>query len=215
MLIYFEKIVMNGKKVIIDRFNVLQAEAGQTENEFRKTLSFVTGKTPRTIRRWYAQETTIHEGDLKLIAEYFGQHENWLKLGDQNSRQSITDQIIASNHFGVVVTNNGQAENMNHKFLNMMGLDSDHGNEIDIFNHLLNIQSEQTLTLYNVSTEMTEENGFHHHNMTVKLGNGDVHCMNVTTLNINNGKLLRIFMDMGQIVRTHRGHDGKNTYNND
>jgi len=197
---------MKKKQEVLERLNILQVEVEQTENEFRKTLSNITGKTLRTIRRWYAKETAIHNRDLKLIAEYFSQHENWLKYGDQHNHQSMIDQIFISEHYGAVITNKRRAVNINYKFIEMMHLTDLKTNDTDPFNYLLDIQSKQTLALYDISTDMAEENGFHHHNMTIKLNNSRMHCMDVTTLKINNRKLLRIFMDKGQIVRTRSGH---------
>jgi hypothetical protein len=194
--------IMTEKQNIIERLNVLQMEVEQAENEFRKTLSNITGKTLRTIRRWYAKETSIHDDDLHLIAEYFGQHENWLKFGDLHNHQSMIDQVLISEHYGAVITNKSRAENINHKFIEMMNLSPDQTNGADPFDYLFDMQNEQTLALYNISTDMAQENGFHHHNMTIKLNNGHSHCMDITTLKISNNKLLRIFMNKGQIVRT-------------
>jgi len=196
---------MREKQEIIDRFNILKSETEQNDNDFKKTLSIITGKTLRTIRRWYALETAIQDSDLKVIAKHFGQHKNWLKFGEENGKQSVIDQIMVSRHFGVIITRNGLTENMNNQFIDMMGVPPEKLNGVEPCEFILSYQAEQASILHDVSAKMAEENGAHHHNMIMQIGDGTLHNMDVTTLNINNGKLLRIFMDKGQIVRTKDG----------
>jgi hypothetical protein len=193
---------MRKKQEIVDRFNALQSETKQNDNDFRKILSIVTGKTLRTIRRWYALETVIQDCDLRVIAKYFGQQENWLKFGDINSKLSMIDQIMASKHYGVTISRNGKAEDMNHTFIEMMDLQPEKLKDKEACEFVLSFQPEQTIALHDISAKMAEENGSHHHNITMQLGDEKLHSIDITTLNINNGRLLRIFMDKGQIVRT-------------
>lgn len=56
---------MGDRQQIIDRLTVLQQESGLSKQEFKKTLASITGKTPRTLRRWFALETIIQDHDIK------------------------------------------------------------------------------------------------------------------------------------------------------
>ncbi|MCW9013938.1 MAG: hypothetical protein OQL06_09160 [Gammaproteobacteria bacterium] len=190
------------KNEVIDRLNILRQDSGQTEKEFRKTLSEITGKTPRTLRRWYALETAIQDEDLKIIAKHFGQHEHWLKYGDRHQTRSMVDQIMASNHYGAVIMQDGKAVDMNYKFIEMMNLTPEKLDEAEACEYVLNLQPKEASSLCGISENMALQNGCHHHNMNMVLGDMQTHSIEVTTLNINNGRILRIFMDKGQILRT-------------
>lgn len=191
-----------GKQEIIDRLDILRTDAGQSEKEFRKTLAEITGKTPRTLRRWYALESEIQDDDLKTIAKHFGQHEHWLKYGDRQHSRSMVDQIMASNHFGAIIMHDGKAVDMNYKFIEMMGLTPEKLNTTEACEYVLSLQSKEASSLCEISENMALKNGAHHHNMVMVLGDMLPHNIDVTTLNINNGRVLRVFMDKGQILRT-------------
>jgi len=191
---------MGDKKQVIDRLNVLQEESGLSKQEFKKTLAKVTGKTPRTLRRWFALETIIQEADIKKIATHFGLHENWLKFGDKNHHESLIDQIMTSNHFGAVILKDKITEKVNHKFIDMMALDFDEVDEAQTCEHILSYQSEETNGLCEISTQLAERGGSHHITMVMILGDKKQHTVDVTTLNLNHGRILRIIVDKGLVA---------------
>ena len=94
---------MNNKKLIIDRLHQLKIESGLSDKDFKNTLASITGKTPRTIRRWFSLENNVHELDIERIAKYFGKHAHWLRYGDRRNVSTAVDQIMSSNHFGAVI----------------------------------------------------------------------------------------------------------------
>jgi hypothetical protein len=190
--------VMGYKNEVVERLCILQQEAGLNKHEFKKLLAEVTGKTPRTLRRWYAFETIIQDTDLKKIALHFGQHENWLKFGDVG-RESMIDQIMISNHFGVVIMKDSTAESMNHKFIEMMDLNAKNLNEAEACKYILNMQPEETVGLCDISGQLAQQRGSHHHTMVMIMGDNKQHTVEVTTLNINHGRVLRIIVDKGLV----------------
>jgi len=191
---------MGEKKQVIDRLNVLQEESGLSKQEFKKTLAKVTGKTPRTLRRWFALETIIQEADIKKIATHFGLHENWLKFGDKDHHESLIDQIMTSNHFGAVIIKDKITEKVNHKFIDMMALDTADINEAQICEYILNNQSDETNGLCEISIQLAERGGSHHLTMVMVLGDNKQHTVDVTTLNLNHGRFLRIIVDKGLVA---------------
>ena len=190
---------MGYKREVLDRLNILQQEAAITLQDFKRKLTEITGKTPRTLRRWYSLDSVIQDTDLKKIALHFGHHENWLKLGENQNQQSMVDQIMASNHFGAVIINDDLTEKMNHKFVEMMGLTIDNVNNPDICKDILSLQSEETVGMCDISSQMAQKRGSYHHTMIMILGDQKQHTVDVTTLNINHGRLLRIIVDKGQV----------------
>ena len=190
---------MGDKKQVVDRLYLLQVESGLSKQEFKKTLAKITGKTPRTLRRWFALETIIQEADIKKIASHFGLHENWLKFGDKNHHESLIDQIMTSNHFGAVIVKNKITEKVNHKFIEMMALDLDDIDETKACEYILSYQSEETNGLCEISTQLAERSGSHHLTMVMILGDQKQHSVDVTTLNLNHGRILRILADKGLV----------------
>lgn len=188
---------MDYKRDVLNRLNILQQEARTSKQEFKKILAKVTGKTPRTLRRWYSLETVIQDEDLKKIAVYFGHHENWLKFGDDNNQGLLIDQIMTSNHYGAVVMKSGTAERMNHKFIEMMRLTPENLNEQEACEYILSFQPEETVSLCEISGHVAEQRGSHHHTMVMIMGDKKQHTVDVTTLNINHGRVLRIIVDKG------------------
>ena len=190
---------MGEKKQIIDRLNILQEESGLSHQEFKKTLAKATGKTPRTLRRWFALETIIQDADIKKIAAHFGLHENWLKFGDKNHHESLIDQIMTSNHFGAVIMKDHKSEKINHKFIEMMALSTKNLDENAACDYVLNFQSEETKGLCEISGQLAEQSGSHHLTMIMVLGDGIKHTVEVTTLSLNHGRILRIIVDKGHV----------------
>jgi len=190
---------MGYKKEVVERLIILQKEAGLDKQEFKKVLSTITGKTLRTLRRWYALETVVQDADLKKIAVHFGHHENWLKFGDKNNQGSLIDQIMTSNHYGAVVMKDGHAERMNHKFIEMMNLTSEGLSAEKACEYVLSFQPEETVGLCEISGHLAEQSGSHHHAMVMIMGDKKQHAVEVTTLNINHGRVLRIIVDKGLI----------------
>lgn len=190
---------MGDRQQIIDRLTVLQQESGLSKQEFKKTLASITGKTPRTLRRWFALETIIQDNDIKKIASHFGLHENWLKFGDKNHHESLIDQIMTSNHFGAVVMKDGLVEKTNHKFNEMMNLAEGADDMAKACDEILSQQSEETANLCHISRQLAEQSGAHHITMIMKLGDQKHHTVDVTTLNLNHGRILRIVVDKGLV----------------
>lgn len=188
---------MGYKSEVIERLNTLQQEACMSNQEFRKALNKITGKTPRTLRRWYSLETTIQDEDLQKISQHFGHHDNWLKFGDNNEREFLIDQIMTSNHYGAVVMKDGLAERMNYKFIEMMSLTPENLNEQEACKYVLSFQPEETVGLCSISGQLAEQRGSHHHTMVMIMGDQKPHTVDCTTLNINHGRVLRIIVDKG------------------
>ena len=193
---------MQSRQDVIKRLEVLKAESGQSEKDFKKNLSKITGKTSRTIRRWFALETSIPDDDLKIISDYFGQHVHWLKYGDAHEHRTMIDQIMSSNHFGAVIMRDGKAEEMNYKFMEMMNLTPEKLNTFEACEHVLSLQPDETVSLCDISGKHAALHGGYHHTMIMNLGDGKAHNIDVTSLNINNGRVLRILLDRGAVGRT-------------
>lgn len=190
---------MGDKKQVIERLSILQAESGLNKQEFKKTLAKITGKTSRTLRRWFSLETVIQEPDIKKIAAHFGLHENWLKFGDKNHHESLIDQIMTSNHFGAIIMKEKKTEKVNHKFIEMMGLSTKDQYNSEICEQILRSQPDETVGLCDISIQLAEKSGSHHLTMVMILGDGKKHTTDVTTLNLNNGRILRIIVDKGHV----------------
>lgn len=191
---------MGEKGQVIERLNVLQEESGLSHQEFKKTLAHATGKTPRTLRRWFALETIIPDTDIKKIASHFGLHENWLKFGDKNHHESLIDQIMTSKHFGAVIIKDHKSEKVNHKFKEMMELSDASIDDGTACDYVLNYQSEETKGLCEISAQLAEQSGSHHHTMTMILGDKNKHTVDVTTLSLNHGRILIIIVDKGHLA---------------
>jgi len=190
---------MGYKSEVIDRLHILQNEINANNQEFKKILSNVTSKNPRTIRRWYSLEANIQDADLKKIALHFGHHENWLKWGNNTNTPSLIDEIMTSNHYGAVIMKEGAAEKMNHKFVQMMSLTLENMNTQEACHYVLSLQPDETVSLCEISGQIAIQNGSHHHSMIMILGDKKQHTVDVTTLNINNGRVLRIISDKGMV----------------
>lgn len=188
---------MGYKSEVLERMDILQKEVSISKQDFKKIISNITGKTPRTIRRWYSREATIQDLDLKKIAVYFGHHENWLKFGDHNKHLSLVDEIMTSNHYGAVVMKDNTAERMNHKFIEMMNLSPTDIDAHEACEYILSLQPEETVGLCDISGQIALQSGSHHHTMIMIMGDKQSHTVEVTTLNINNGRVLRIIVDKG------------------
>lgn len=191
---------MGYKSEVIDRLHILQNEINANNQEFKKILSNVTAKNPRTIRRWYSLDANIQDVDLKKIALHFGHHENWLKWGNNTNTPSLIDDIMTSNHYGAVIMKEGAAEKMNHKFVQMMNLTLENMNTREACQYVLSLQSEETIGLCEISGQIAMQSGSHHHSMIMLMGDKKLHTVDVTTLNINNGRVLRIISDKGMVT---------------
>jgi len=190
---------MGFKNEVIDRLHILQNEINVSSQEFKKILCTVTAKNPRTIRRWYSLEANIQDVDLKKIALHFGHHENWLKWGNNSSTPSLIDEIMTSNHYGAVIMKESTAEKMNHKFIQMMNLSSADIDAHEACQYVLSFQPEETVSLCEISGQIAMQSGSHHHSMIMIMGDQKPHTVDVTTLNINNGRVLRIISDKGLV----------------
>jgi len=188
---------MGFKSEVIDRLHILQNEINASSQEFKKILSTVTAKNPRTIRRWYSLEANIQDVDLKKIALHFGHHENWLRWGNNSNTPSLIDEIMTSNHYGAVIMKEGNAEKMNHKFIQMMNLTSEYIDAKEACHYVLSFQPEETVSLCEISGQIAIQTGSHHHSMIMIMGDKKQHTVDITTLNINNGRVLRIISDKG------------------
>lgn len=189
---------MKNKKLVLERLNLLKIESGQSDKDFKNTLASITGKTPRTVRRWYSLENNIHDADIDSIAKYFGKHSHWLRYGDRRRATGTVDQIMSSDYFGVVILKDNLVEDVNFKLLEMMAL-PDTDNQPNILHHLLQQQSEQTLQLYKSNHEQAINDGTHVTQMSMLLGDDKQHLIEVTTLNLNNNRVLKILFDKGLV----------------
>ena len=200
---------MNNKKIIIERLEQLKVESGLSDKSFKNALSSVTGKTPRTIRRWYSFESNIHENDIDRIAKYFGKHAHWLRYGDRNHVSTAVDQIMSSDHFGAVILKDEKVEEANFKFMDMMNLSFDSINKQDICEHILNAQSNDTAKKCKNGNEKAIEMGAFVDQLIMTLGDNLEHHIESTTLHLNNNRLLRILFDKGLTSQTDKQNPHK------
>lgn len=188
---------MNNKKSLIDRLELIKVESGHSDKTFKNTLATITGKTSRTIRRWYSLESSIHETDIERIAKYFGKHVQWLRYGDRQNISSAVDEIMSSDHFGAVILKDDKIEEANFKFLEMLNLSKLNIKHHSICDYIAQLQPEQTFLHCKQSHEHAIKNGVHLDQMEIFLGDNNRHIVESTTLNLNNGRVLRIIFDKG------------------
>ena len=188
---------MNNKKSIIDRLESLKIESGLSDKVFKDTLSNITGKTPRTIRRWYSLESSIHETDIERISKYFGKHVHWLRYGENSHASTAVDQIMYSDHFGAVIIKDDKVEEVNFKFIEMMNLTEDEVRRQDICDYILQFQPEETVNKCKTGNDKAISNGAFVDQLKMILGDGMIHDIESTTLNLNHGRILRILFDKG------------------
>lgn len=190
---------VKNKKLVTERLEQLKVESGLSDKHFKNTLATITGKTPRTIRRWYSLENNIHESDIERIAKYFGKHVHWLRYGDRRSVSTAVDQIMSSDHFGAIVLKDDQAEEVNFKLTEMMGLfDKDISKE-NICDYILNLQSDETVQQCKLGQEHAITHGAHVDQLIMVLGDDNKHYIEATTLHLNNSRVLRILFDKGLV----------------
>jgi len=190
---------VNNKKSIIDRLESLKVESGLSDKVFKDILASITGKTPRTIRRWYSLESNIHENDIDRISKYFGKHVHWLRYGEHSHASTAIDQIMYSNHFGAVIIKDDKAEEVNFKFIEMMNLSENDIRRQDICDYILQFQPEETVTKCKQGNDEAINNGAFIDQMKMILGDGKMHHIESTTLNLNHGRILRILFDKGLV----------------
>lgn len=190
---------MNNKKLLIERLDQLKFESGLSDKDFKNILASITGKTPRTIRRWYSLENNIHDIDIENIAKYFGKHAHWLRYGDRRKASGTVDQIMSSNHFGAVILKDNQVEEVNFKLLDMMKLSDKALSQEQICDHILQLQSAETIQQYKSNHEKAISDGAHVEQMTMLLGDDQKHFIEAITLNLNNNRVLKILFDKGLV----------------
>lgn len=188
---------MNNKKSIIDRLESLKIESGLSDKVFKDTLSSVTGKTPRTIRRWFSLESSIHEVDIERISKYFGKHVHWLRYGENSHASTAVDQIMYSDHFGAVILKDNKVEEVNFKFIEMMDLSETEVQRQDICDYVLQFQPDETVTQCKTGNDNATKNGASIDHLMMILGDGKMHHIESTSLNLNHGRILRILFDKG------------------
>ncbi len=198
MNIFIGRSVKN-KKLVTERLEQLKVESGLSEKHFKNTLATITGKTPRTIRRWYSLENNIHESDIERIAKYFGKHVHWLRYGDRRSVSTAVDQIMSSDHFGAIVLKDDQVEEVNFKLTEMMGLFDKDINKENICDYILHSQSDETIQQCKLGQEQAITHGAHVDEMIMVLGDDKKHFIEATTLHLNNSRILRILFDKGLV----------------
>lgn len=188
---------VNNKKLVINRLHQLMIESGQSDKNFKNTLSKITGKTPRTIRRWYSLENNIHESDIETIAKHFGKHAHWLRYGDRKKFSTAVDQIMSSDHFGAVILKNRQVEEINFKLVEMMNLSDKEIYQTNICDFLFQSQTNETIAQCKISHNEANDHGAHVDQIIMVLGDKKRHFIEMTTLNLDNGRILRILFDKG------------------
>ena len=81
----------------------------------------------------------------------------------------------------------------------MMNLAEDMPDMAIACDKILSQQSEETANLCHISSQLAEQSGAHHITMIMKLGDQKHHTVDVTTLNLNHGRILRIVVDKGLV----------------
>lgn len=190
---------MKNKKLVTDRLEQLKIESGLSDKHFKSTLATITGKTPRTVRRWYSLENNIHEADIERIAKYFGKHVHWLRYGDRRNLLTAVDQIMSSNHFGAIILKNNQVEEINFKLVEMMGLFDKDITQENTYDYILQLQSDETIQQCTLSHEHAINHGAHIDTIVMQLGDNQKHFIESTTLHLNNNRILRILFDKGLV----------------
>ena len=195
---------MNNKKLIIERLDQLKVESGLSDKSFKNTLASLTGKTPRTVRRWYSFESNIHENDIDRIAKFFGKHVHWLRYGDSDREQISTavDQIMYSDHFAAIVFKDDKVEEANFKFIEMMDLADKNIPKQDYCEYVLKSQSEETAKKCKHGHDKAIEQGACVDQMIMTLGDEKKHHVESTTLHLNNNRTLRILFDKGLVSQS-------------
>ena len=196
---------MNNKKSVIDRLHQLKIESGLSDKTFKSTLASITGKTPRTIRRWFSLENNVHENDIERIAKYFGKHVHWLRYGDRRNSSTPVDQIMSSDHFGALLLNDDQVEEANFKLIEMMQLSDKEISKEHICDYILNMQSDETRQQCQLGHDNAITNGVHIDELIMMLGDNEKHFIERTILHLNNSRLLMILFDKGVV---EQGRDG-------
>ena len=203
---------MNNKKSIIERLEQLKVESGLSDKSFKNTLASLTGKTPRTIRRWYSFESNIHESDIERIAKFFGKHVHWLRYGDRDQVSTAVDQIMYSDHFGAIIFKDEKVEEVNFKFIDMMNLADKDIPKQDFCDYVLQSQSEETAKKCKDGHDKAIEHGAFVDQMKMILGDNQEHHVESTTPHLNNNRILRILFDKGltnQASDQHQRHANK------
>lgn len=190
---------MNTKKSLIDRLELIKVESGHSDKAFKNILASITGKTARTVRRWYSLESGVHESDIELIAKHFGKHVHWVRYGDRRNISTAVDQIMSSDHFGAVITKENKVEEVNFKFTEMMNLSTKSIKQQDICEYILESQSQDTVIKCKTSIEHAMNHGAHVDQFEMILGDNKAHFIESTTLNLNNERILRIIFDKGLV----------------
>jgi len=198
---------VNNKKSVIDRLHQLKIESGLSDKIFKSTLSSITGKTPRTVRRWFSLENNVHENDIERIAKYFGKHVHWLRYGDRRSVSTPVDQIMSSDHFGAILLAEDQVEDANFKLIEMMQLSDKEINREHICDYILNMQSEETRQQCKLGHDHAVTNGIHIDELVMVLGDNKKHFIERTILHLNNSRVLMILFDKGLIEQSTDGID--------
>ena len=188
---------VKNKKSVTERLDQLKVESGLSDKHFKNTLATITGKTPRTIRRWYSLENNIHESDIERIAKYFGKHVHWLRYGDRRNISTAVDQIMSSDHFGAILLKDDQVEEVNFKLTEMMGLFDKDIRKESICDYILNSQSDETIQQCKLGQEHAIAHGAHVDQMIMVLDDDKKHFIEATTLHLNNSRILRILFDKG------------------
>jgi len=184
---------------MIDRLDQLKIESGHSDKVFKDILASITGKTSRTVRRWYSFESRIHDNDIELIAKFFGKHIHWLRYGNRNATLTPIDQIMSSDQFAVVILKDNKVEEVNFKFTEMMKLSTSYATQQDICDDILQLQSSATIKQCNESNHIAFTDGIHIDQLVMLLGDQKEHHIETTTLNISNGRILKILFDKGLV----------------
>lgn len=190
---------MNIKKSVTDRLDQIKIESGLSDKNFKSALATITGKTPRTIRRWFSHENNIHDSDIECIAKHFGKHAHWLRYGDRGHISTAVDQIMSSDHFGAIILKNDQVEEVNFKLIEMMDLADKDIKQESICDYILHSQTDETILQCKLSQEHALNHGAHVEQMIMFLGDKKRHFIESTTLHLNSNRILRILCDKGLV----------------
>ena len=172
---------------------VLKLKGKMDEVQFKRKLSKITGKSERTVRRWF-HEGAIPTYQLSKIADHFKIDPSVLIHGDRQSNDGF-EAIMASDKYAAVIVEDGRATSMNARFIEWMDLANEEPG-VDTCEIIRGKQNTETLVLCRLSDQLARDKGCHTHHVKMILGDGEYHDIEITTLSIADNKIIRIFIKL-------------------
>jgi len=172
---------------------VLELKGEMDEAQFKRKLSRITGKSERTVRRWF-HEGAIPTCQLSKIADHYQMDPLVLIHGDRRSNGGL-EAILASDKYAAVMIENGMATTMNARFIELMNL-AEVAPDVNACETIKSKQNTETLVLCRLSDQLARDKGCHTHHVKMVLGDGEYHDIEITTLFISDDKVIRILMKL-------------------